>query len=48
MTMVARTAVFLDTNVLLRFDKPDFNLHTEVRRAVQQLVHNENELWIST
>jgi predicted nucleic acid-binding protein len=45
--MVADTPIFLDTNILLRFDVPDFSLHTEVQQAVQGLVRNENKLWIS-
>lgn len=47
MTMVANVPVFLDTNILLRFDVPDFDQHMLVRQGVQQLIRDSNQLWIS-
>ncbi|MDX2141175.1 MAG: hypothetical protein SF123_24035 [Chloroflexota bacterium] len=41
------TKVFLDTNIILRFDITDFAEHTDMLTVVGALVNAGSELWIS-
>ncbi len=43
----AKTPVFLDTNILLRYDILETPEHKQVRDAIQMLIHWDCSLWIS-
>lgn len=46
-TMAANPAIFLDTNILLRFNIVEMPEHAQVRLAVERLIRDDYQLWIS-
>ena len=47
MTMIDNTPVFLDTNILIRYDILETPEYQQVRQAVKTLIERHCTLWIS-
>lgn len=45
--MADNPAIFLDTNILLRFNIIEMPEHAQVRLAVERLIQDDYQLWIS-